>query len=323
MEIYTSHKKRKSYKKVIFGFFVVITMFVIFSVLQLISARFLESEKMVTVPEGYSIIKTSQLLEDEGLIHSALLARIYMQYKNISPKSGTYFFKKPGDMFSVITRISESDYGDVYASITIPEGSTNKQLVSAVKRSKIVVDEKILFDLIKGKEGYLFPDTYSFLPDVTESDIIKKLEKTFLEKIKKAETKKTVEKTQNEIVIMASILEKEAGNDLEQKQIISGILWKRIRIGMLLQVDAPFLYERGKGSAQLTHTDLKKDSPYNTYIHKGLTPTPIGNPGYDSLYAAAHPIESDYLFYLHAGDGSIHYGKNYNEHLKNIRLYLK
>ncbi len=122
---------------------------------------------------------------------------------------------------------------------------------------------------------------------------------------------------------MASLLEKEASNDLEQKRIISGILWKRIRIGMPLQIDAPFLYERGKGSAQLSNKDLRASSKYNTYINKGLTPTPIGNPGYDSLYAAAHPIESNYLFYLHDFNGGVHYGKNHKEHVTNKKKYLK
>jgi len=134
---------------------------------------------------------------------------------------------------------------------------------------------------------------------------------------------KKLEKTREEIIIMASILEKEASNNLEQKQIISGILWKRIHIGMLLQVDAPFLYERGKESSQLSRADLKKDSLYNTYVHKGLTPTPIGNPGYDSLYAAAHPIQSEYLFYLHGSDGKVHYAKNHTEHVTNKQKYIK
>ena len=105
--------------------------------------------------------------------------------------------------------------------------------------------------------------------------------------------------------------------------MISGILWKRIKEKMPLQIDAPFLYERGKGSAQLSRADLTEDSLYNTYTRTGLTPTPIGNPGYDSLYAAAHPISSEYYFYLHGSDGRIHYGKTYSEHLKNKRIYLR
>ena len=92
---------------------------------------------------------------------------------------------------------------------------------------------------------------------------------------------------------------------------------------MPLQVDAPFLYERGKVSSELSHNDLQKDSPYNTYTNKGLPPTPIGNPGYDALYAAVHPIDTNYLFYLHDSDGVIHYGRNHSEHLKNVRSYLR
>lgn len=325
MDIYNTTKNKKRRKNTItfFGFFLILAMFFGFLLLQLISSPVLVEEKTITIPEGYSIIQIASLLEDEGIIHSQLPLRLYMQYKNISPKSGSYHFSKLGDIFHVAQRLENADYGDVYLMLTIPEGSTNEQLISAVEKSELIINSEKLRTLILDKEGYLFPDTYSFLPDADEEDIIEKLEKTFTEKIEKALLDKTVEKTQDEIVIMASLLEKESGNNLKEKQIISGILWKRIEIGMLLQVDAPFLYERGKGSAQLSTSDLQKDSAYNTYVNKGLIPTAIGNPGYDSLYAAAHPVKTDYLFYLHGSDGQVYYGKNHNEHLKNKRMYLR
>lgn len=313
----------KTEKITVFGFFVILFSLCVGMFFYLISAPVFEKGKIITIPSGYSIKEAADLLEVNGIIRSGFLASGFMRYKKLSPKSGPYEFKKPEDMFSVVGRVVNAQYGNIYKNITIPEGSTNKQLIVAIKKSSIVINENTLTNLIFGKEGFLFPDTYSFLPDASEEDIINKLEETFLEKIELAEKNKIIQKTRDEIVIMASILEKEASNDLEQKQIISGILWKRISIGMFLQVDAPFLYERGKGSAQLSNQDLQQQSLYNTYTNKGLTPTPIGNPGYDSLYAAAHPIESNYLFYLHGRDGRIYYGKDYSEHLKNKRIYLK
>lgn len=129
--------------------------------------------------------------------------------------------------------------------------------------------------------------------------------------------------TLEDIVIMASIIEKEATNDFTEQQMISGILWKRIEIGMLLQVDAPFMYTIGKGSAQLTRSDLAMDSPYNTYRYTGLPPTAIGSPSLSALRAAATPIESPYLFYLHGNDGIVRYGRNFDEHILNRQRHLR
>ena len=120
---------------------------------------------------------------------------------------------------------------------------------------------------------------------------------------------------------MASILEKEA-RKREDREIISGILWKRIEIGMALQVDAPFVYYNGKGTYNLTTKDLKTDSPYNTYTRKGLPVGPIGNPGIDSILAAIYPKSSPYLFYLSDRDGNIYYSANFEKHKKNKILYI-
>ena len=319
-------KKEKFYtmlKITISGFFVVVVLFLSFLVLQFSQGPVLEKPIVVTIPEGYSIIQTAQLLEDSHIIYSRHLFRFITQYRDLVPKSGPYLFSQPRDVLGIIERISLAQYGDVYTNITFPEGATNEQYIQIIKKSDLNIHEDTLIKLLEGKEGYLFPDTYSFFPEATASDIVQELEKTFTKKITEAFAEKTIEKTESEIVIMASLLEKEASNSLEEKQIISGILWKRIAEGIPLQVDAPFVYERQKGSAQLSIADLRRDSFYNTYTNKGLTPTPIGNPGYDSLYAAAHPTESPYYFYLHGSDGVVHYGKNHNEHLKNKRMYLR
>jgi UPF0755 protein len=125
-----------------------------------------------------------------------------------------------------------------------------------------------------------------------------------------------------EIIIMASLIEKEARGE-EDRFIISGILWKRIEKGIPLQVDAPFLYILGKESSELTISDLSTNSPFNTYRYKGLPPAPIGNPGLESIKASLRPTTSPYLYYLHDKNGNIYYAKTYDEHKQNIKKYLK
>ncbi len=126
----------------------------------------------------------------------------------------------------------------------------------------------------------------------------------------------------SEIVILASLLEEEASTS-EDRRIVSGILWKRLSMGMLLQVDATFQYINGKGSLELTLDDLKIDSPYNTYKYKGLPPTPISNPGLDSIRAAVIPTKTNYLYYLSERDGTMHYATTFAEHLRNKARYLR
>jgi len=130
------------------------------------------------------------------------------------------------------------------------------------------------------------------------------------------------EKNWSDIVIMASIIEEEAAT-AKDRRIISGILWKRLLKGMHLGVDAPFAYDIGKNSATLTTIDLKYDSPYNTYLYGGLPPTPITNPGLDSIDAALHPETSPYYYYLSDKGDTIHYAKTFDEHKVNKERYIR
>ena len=124
-----------------------------------------------------------------------------------------------------------------------------------------------------------------------------------------------------DVIIMASILELEASTT-ESRGTISGILWKRLDLGMPLQVDSTFFYINGKNTYELTVKDLKINSPYNTYLHTGLPPTPVDNSGTDSIMAALSPISTNYLYYLSSKDGTIHYAKTLDEHRLNIARYL-
>jgi UPF0755 protein len=162
----------------------------------------------------------------------------------------------------------------------------------------------------------------SFFKYYTEVDVIKILKDNFNKKIDNLSNKiKSSGKTLKDIVIMASIIEKESNGD-DDRVAISSILWKRIENKMPLQVDATFLFLIGKESSELTRADLGLKSPYNTYINKGLPPGPISNPGIETLTAAMSPVKTQYLFYLHDKDGVVHYAKTFEEHKKNKQKYL-
>ena len=142
-------------------------------------------------------------------------------------------------------------------------------------------------------------------------------EKTFELAKKIEETGRSLQ----EIITMASIVQGEA-YDLNDMKKIAGVLWKRLEIDMPLQVDVTFRYINGKGTFDLSKEDLKNDSPYNTYVHKGLPPTPISNPGLDAIVASIEYESSDYLYFLADNSGTIHYSRTFEEHKEKKSWYL-
>ncbi|HRT39826.1 MAG TPA: endolytic transglycosylase MltG [Candidatus Woesebacteria bacterium] len=188
--------------------------------------------------------------------------------------------------------------------------------------------EEITPRFSKEWEGYLFPDSYLIPEYFTPNDILQVIKDNFDKKLAQAKVGATNLMSDQEIVILASLLERE-GRQLETKQMIAGILLNRLKANLALQIDATVQYARDTFRnpkvywQPLQADDINLVSPYNTYKNKGLPPGPICNPGYDSLYAAFHPTASDYLFYVTGKDGQMHYAKTYQEHLENIENYLK
>jgi UPF0755 protein len=198
--------------------------------------------------------------------------------------------------------------------VRIPEGATRVEIAQIMERKFGRFKMAEFMQITKKKEGYLFPDTYFFLPNVEAPEVAKVLEDNFYAHLHEIYDEVVLfEKPLDEIVIMASLLEKEA-YDLETMRMISGILWKRLEIDMPLQVDAVFLYINGKNTYELTLDDLATTSPYNTYKHKGLPPGAIANPGLDAILAAVTPPETDFLFYLSDREGNTYYSRTFEQH---------
>jgi len=206
--------------------------------------------------------------------------------------------------------------------ITIPEGYTIKQIGDLFEKNNLF-SKKDFLNFARNEEGYLFPDTYKFFKNTTPQKVAEKMKNNF--DIKVAEFLPEIsrqKKSLSNIIIMASIIEKEVHN-LEDRKIVSGILWKRIEQGIGLQVDASLTYILGKTSAELTQEDLKIDSLYNTYKYKGLPAGPISNPGKNAIESAIFPQTSPYLFYLSDKEGITRYARNFEEHKENKFKYLR
>ncbi len=326
MDNFVIKKPKKKYTWLKRFFTILFFVVLIFSLFTLHEIYFKKpnsfQEKIFVVEQGSSLSKVLNDLSKDGLIDIYTSTLFLIKKKNFGIQSGPYRFKKAVTIYELLSRLHRGIYGDVYTSIRIPEGSNNKQIQEIILSKKLHnVKKDELESLMLGKEGYFFPDTYIFDVTVSAKDITALLEKTYKKKKTKAFTNKTINKSERELLIMASLIVKEANDGPEEKQMIADILWKRIARGQRLQVDAPFLYEYGPG----VHVSQmrKKNSPFNTYLNGGLTPAPIGNPDYDSLYAAAHPKKNPYYFYLHGKNGQIYYARDYQGHLKNIRMYLR
>lgn len=299
----------------------------------------------ITIESGDTILGIGQKLEKQQIISRASDFYCYVKKINAGDKlqAGYYEINTPITIEQLVPYLQEAHIPTI--RISIPEGlrmdeiatrldsffggtensirKFNKDEFTALLTDKSLIDAN---PYTKGKssfEGFLFPDTYEVQKNATAQEVFTLLTDTFKKKTDNTMLAQSTTLTPYQVVVLASILEKESGRSYEEKQVIAGILLKRLRSGWLLEVDATFLYEKKNWTAPITVADKAANTPYNTYIRQGLPPTPICNPGIDSIQAVLSPKESDYWFYLHGLDGKVRYGKNYAEHLNNIELYLR
>jgi len=252
------------------------------------------STRSFLVKNGESIKEIGRNLKKDGLINSQYIFDFYVLATRKSLKAGEYDLSPSMSVSGIAEKM---DLGEVVKkNITIIEGWTVEDIQKYFKEQGI--DGIVSKDL----EGYLFPDTYEVGPDAKAEDAVAMMQNNFNAKLD-SDLKNEIalqEKTISDIVKMASLLEKEV-KTYEDKQIVSGILWKRMGIGMPLQVDAA----------------------KETYNFKGLPSHPICSPGLDSIRAAIYPVKTGYWFYLSAKDGRTIFSKNLAEHNRAIELYLR
>ena len=278
----------------------------------------------VTVAAGDDMGAIAQALYEREIIASPFLFKVYAVLQRGATKlqAGNYYFPRPENAWQIAARLIAGDTRLTPVRITIPEGATTYQMAELFAEKFSRFDAVSFAEKARPREGYLYPDTYYFLPNVTIEEILATMEQNFFAKITEIQDKiDSFGKPLHEVVTMASLLEREARSH-RARRMISGILWKRVELGMPLQVDAVFgyIYERETFSPRFSQ--LKINSPYNTYRNKGLPPGPIASPSLSSLEAAVDPLPSEYLFYLTGRDGKMYYSTNYREHLRFKRRYL-
>lgn len=278
----------------------------------------------VTIRSGTSVQETGNLLEENHIIRSSSLFQFIIKMFHDRPViAGDFSFDEPRTLRQVILLVTDGAFGKAQVKLTFPEGVTVKEIAAITQKNIPAFNSDEFVAKASSFEGYLFPETYLVFKTLTPDELIQKMNKEYQSRTKKLFPEKSTDKKREaSIVIMASLLEREARNETEA-QVIAGILMKRLEKGIPLQVDAPFMYLLNKTSAQLNARDLQKDGPYNTYTRKGLPVGPIGNPGMGMINAALHPQTSQYLYYLHDSKGEIHYAKTYEEHLSNKKKFIK
>lgn len=288
-----------------------------------------------SVNKGESVKSVAERLEKEGFISSGWALYKYVKGHDLGKEieAGRFLLKKSYTIPEVADYLTRALGNE--EPLTIREGLTIAQIDDYLAEEEILEDsafeecaKNCVFDFTFLKtrpegaslEGYLFPDTYFISSEGTSAEVlITRMLRNF--EIKTSDLIVPENRTLHEIVTMASIIEKEEKKDPE-RPVISGILWKRYDVGMMLGADATVRFTLNKWTEPLYQKDLEVDSPYNTRKYAGLPPGPIGNPGLSSLKAALDPVESEYWYYLHGNDGMVRYAKTLEEHNINKTKFL-
>jgi len=305
----------------IVGFFVfIVSVFIFF----IFPPKNFPANEFVRIEKGKTASEIAIKLKTEHFIQSPIAFKVFARLlggdQNI--QAGVYLFRRPVSVINMVLKFTGHFLGYTPYKITVTEGMSNEKIANLLEKEIPHFNREEFLSRVGNLEGQLFPDTYFFSPLDNSAEIIYEMNQNFkgrMEEIK--DQLEQSDKSFEEILTMASIIEREARTERDRR-IISGILWKRIAKGMPLQVDATFEYFTDYNTYTITKDAMKEDSPYNTYTNKGLPPTPIANPGLDSILAALEPQDSSYFYYLTGRDGLMHYAVDFNGHKKNRRLYL-
>lgn len=279
------------------------------------------TQKLFVVAKGESGRQIGVDLKKAGLIPDQYIFYALVKLGGFDGKIQAGDFRlspsqKPSDILSTLTK------GTLDVWVTIPEGFRATEIAEKLQKSipTYTVDWNTK---LQTEEGYLFPDTYLFPKDATVEQVISIMKNNFTVKYAQAAAHTTTSYTQSEAVTLASLVEREGRSDTDMKYVAS-VLENRLNLGMALQVDASIQYIIGTTFTwwpQPTRADLEVISPYNTYKHAGLPPTPIANPGLTALTAVFHPADTNYLYYFTDKKGVTHFSKTLDEQNTNIAKF--
>jgi UPF0755 protein len=323
-----------SRKKSRFGIFVtillVVTICTIFLVLLIVWIKAQPPTNFpvntgIEIVSGTSISAITKQLQNNGVVKSNLLLYVVLltKYEPGNVKASTYYFETPLDVYGVAEALVRGDFDSDLVSFIHIEGERASHVAENAALELTDFNALEFMRLASTSEGKLFPETYRIPKDFTEAELLELMLDTYENNMAPLRTQiASMDITESEVVTLASIIEREA-NSINSMKMVAGILQNRLSIGMGLQVDASMEYILDKPLSELTAADLKMDTPYNTYLYRGLTPTPIGNPGLDAIKAVLEPIPSSNMFYITGDDGNFYYAKDFEGHKANVARYLR
>ena len=291
----------------------------------------------VNIPKGSTLAQISEILEEKEIVtngHMFITATRLMGYSNKIP-AGIFALTNAKNNYRIVKQLIQGNPEMI--RVTLLEGWTISQVTEAISDSlnisseilsTLCYDEQFIDEIglkANSLEGYLYPDTYLFLESENDPKEILKQAISEFNSVFNDNLRKRAEQTGftvNEVLTMASIIEGEAIFDSE-RPIISAVYHNRLKKRMLLQADPTVQYVIKDGPRRLRLSDLKIDSPYNTYVYRGLPPGPISNPGKASILAALYPDDNDYIFFVARGDGYHTFTTTIDEHNRAKREFQK
>lgn len=284
-----------------------------------------KSQKIFVIYKGQGIREISGNLKKEGLIKDQVVFFLLVKKLGLDSNIQAGDFRLSPSMTAV--EIAENlTHGTLDIWVTIPEGKRAEEIAEILARN-ISAYQNTWRKILIGNEGYLFPDTYLIPKDADIDLIVSLMKNNFDKKYEGIAPVKKTNLTRGEIVILASMIEREA-KFAEDRPLVASVLLNRKNIGMKLDIDATIQYALGYQEDQktwwkkgLTPQDIKLNSSYNTYLNPGLPPTPISNPGLQALNAVVNPAETEYLYYISDQSGHNHYAKTIEEHNANIKTF--
>jgi len=330
----------KTFKKIMRIIGVILLLFFMYSLFQIYVPLNPASEEIInyTIQKGWGNDDIANELKSLGMIRSSYFFQLYTiaSFNHTELQAGKYDISPNMSIYKIVKKMASGDTRKdrfvIYEGWTVVDIGeylesrdlcTKEEFLEATKKNYELEYEFLVGNPTGvGLEGYLFPDTYEIFEGETCQEIIETMLDNFDNKLTPeilAEIQ-SQNKTLFEVITMASLLEKEV-RTLDDKKIVSGILWKRMDIGMALQLDSTINYITGRNDPSVSIKNTKIDSPYNTYKYPGLPKGPISNPGMDSIIATLEPTETDYLYYL--SDGKTYFSKTLEQHNTYKAMYLK
>jgi UPF0755 protein len=296
-------------------------------------------EIFVEIPKGATTGRIARLLEESGIVHRTLPFEIYVRWKGLARQlqAGEYRFADSSSPIEIVRRLVRGDV--YYRSVTIPEGLTAWDTIEQIHRAGLGSLQRLGEALCKTEwirdldpraktlEGYLFPETYRFPRKVAPEEIIKAMVDQFKATLAKlcSEYPEWRSRDAAMVVTLASMVEKES-KSREERPLVASVFINRLAKGMPLACDPTLIYAMkvaGKYDGNIGKADLAMRSPYNTYLHSGLPPGPIANPGEDSLRAAISPARTAYMYFVSRNDGTHQFSRDFKTHQAAVARFQK